>query len=766
MATTRPRDAARFDATLTPTVALGGLGAAAAFALTRVFEGGAWMGAALGAVVIPLAIGWLSSRHRWSGYATLGAWIGGAVLYTILAVVPDQTARGIPTGQAVAAWWRALRDAPEILRTSTTPVDPKAAALLLALVAIWAASAAAYWSAMRLDGTLGAVMPTLALFVAVSALGDGSYAVISGIYAAMCALFLLARQQVVLTDRRTWFHVRPVRHSRLVAGGLATVAAIAAIGALVGPRLPSAQSAALFDYQELGEGRGGPGTVRIVSPLVNIGDALNQQTPAEVFTVRSPVRTYWRLVALDNYDGTVWGLRDTKAEPGYPDLQITAPVSTTRVRQTFTMGHYGGPFLPAAFQAVDTRFLDQEFSIHDSTTLFLESSDYFGLVYEVESVVPEPTRRVLATIPAADPDRFADLLELPDDFPEEVATVARSVTAGVGGPFDQAIALQDWFRDRDKGGFEYDTTIEGHDEDALARFVLEDKKGFCEQFAGSFAAMARSIGLPARVAVGFTPGTLGDDGLWHVSTKNAHAWPEVWFEGIGWTRFEPTPGRYEPTSTDYTGSGSQDPNSADPTDPGATTTTTALDPSDTTIGSTAPTSRPTLDPFGVGVGSGSPSNGRGPGLGPVLTTMLIILGGVAALAFVVVAATLAGAAIRRRRRHHAPGPRGRVLGAWAQALERLAEIGVTRRPSSTPVEFAMREAPASGAGSAGPALLALAHLQTGALYAPEDPSDDDADLAWQHVVTIEQAIAATTRRSVRWKRRIRPDRTLRPGQAF
>jgi hypothetical protein len=107
-----------------------------------------------------------------------------------------------------------------------------------------------------------------------------------------------------------------------------------------------------------------------------------------------------------------------------------------------------------------------------------------------------------------------------------------------------------------------------------------------------------------------------------------------------------------------------------------------------------------------------------------------------------------------------------VLGAWSQALERLAEVGVHRRPSTTPVEFAMREAPASGAGPAGPALLALAHLQTSALYAPDDPSDDDAEQAWQHVVTIERAIAATTRRSVRWKRRIHPDRSPQPGRVL
>src|SRR5206468_2365908 len=99
--------------------------------------------------------------------------------------------------------------------------------------------------------------------------------------------------------------------------------------------------------------------------------------------------------------------------------------------------------------------------------------------------------------------------------------------------------LQDWFR----ANFTYTLQVTpGHDEAAMDRFLAQ-KQGYCEQFAGTFAAMARFLKLPARVAVGFTAGTLGADGRWHVTGKEAHAWPEVYLTGYGWVAFEPTPGR-------------------------------------------------------------------------------------------------------------------------------------------------------------------------------------------------------------------------------
>jgi transglutaminase-like putative cysteine protease len=129
-----------------------------------------------------------------------------------------------------------------------------------------------------------------------------------------------------------------------------------------------------------------------------------------------------------------------------------------------------------------------------------------------------------------------------------LADQARLITAGVSTRYEQAIALQNWFR-----GFAYDLSFSaGHSQSAMVEFVAQ-RRGYCEQFAGTYAALARVVGLPSRVAVGFTEGEQGADGRYYVRGKHAHAWPEIYFEGIGWVPFEPTPGRGNPATPEYTG---------------------------------------------------------------------------------------------------------------------------------------------------------------------------------------------------------------------
>ena len=109
--------------------------------------------------------------------------------------------------------------------------------------------------------------------------------------------------------------------------------------------------------------------------------------------------------------------------------------------------------------------------------------------------------------------------------------------------------MQDWFQTQ----FEYSTTVQrGHSNDAMLDF-LRIKTGYCEQFSGTFGAMARAVGLPTRVMVGFTQGVLRSDGLYHIAGRHAHAWDEVWFDGYGWVLFDPTPGRGAPGAEGHTG---------------------------------------------------------------------------------------------------------------------------------------------------------------------------------------------------------------------
>jgi hypothetical protein len=122
-----------------------------------------------------------------------------------------------------------------------------------------------------------------------------------------------------------------------------------------------------------------------------------------------------------------------------------------------------------------------------------------------------------------------------------VSRTARDITAGAAGDYERAVRLQEYFALT--GGFQYDTRVQvGSGPQAIARF-LRDKEGFCIHFSFAMAAMARSLGIPARVAVGFAPGSPTADGSVAVTLRDAHAWPELYFEGVGWTRFEPTPTR-------------------------------------------------------------------------------------------------------------------------------------------------------------------------------------------------------------------------------
>jgi transglutaminase-like putative cysteine protease len=145
-------------------------------------------------------------------------------------------------------------------------------------------------------------------------------------------------------------------------------------------------------------------------------------------------------------------------------------------------------------------------------------------------------------------------LDLPADFPRLARTLAKDVTASADGAFAKAVALQDWFRQG--GNFVYDDTVPiGSSPGDLESFLSTangGRRGYCQQFAAAMAAMARSLGIPARVAVGFlTPDRVGPS-QWEYSTHDMHAWPELFFSGAGWVRFEPTPAARVPSVPGYT----------------------------------------------------------------------------------------------------------------------------------------------------------------------------------------------------------------------
>ncbi|MGJ3559253.1 transglutaminase-like domain-containing protein [Streptomyces sp. INA 01156] len=163
-----------------------------------------------------------------------------------------------------------------------------------------------------------------------------------------------------------------------------------------------------------------------------------------------------------------------------------------------------------------------------------------GLTYGVRSLDVRPTAEQLAGASAPPAALKRDYTELPDSLPALVSRIARQVTEEATNDYDRAVELQEYFAST--GGFTYDTEVAvGSGSQAIARF-LRDKEGFCVHFSFAMASMARSLDIPAGSRWVSRPapagGRFGVGGL-----RDAHAWPELYFEGVGWTRFEPTPTR-------------------------------------------------------------------------------------------------------------------------------------------------------------------------------------------------------------------------------
>ena len=732
-------------------VAVGVLTGATALCLARVFRGWGWLVPCVAAAVGAVVLGAACDRWLRRTPLTIAALVLGGAIVGLEVSEPGSTVAGVPSTTALADYRHDLSQMFHVLHSAAVPVRPIGTALLLGAVATWLMGSVAYLCATRFAGSLAALIAPLTVFVTVSALGRGAQAPTTAAFGAGIACFLLAQQRAALTDRRARFHAGPSRVALPVAGAVVATAIALAAALVAGPTLPGARSAPLIDYRRLGGRATGPGSIVVVTPLVDIRDRLEESPAEELFTVTTNHATYWRIAGLDNFDGNVWGIAGTDSSP-INALQ-SEPESSGRVQTInaqFDTSSLAGPWVPVAYRptAVD---LHGARVLPESDTVIVQNTGAINATYNVSSQDPAPTPKELAAAQLASDTAAQRDLQLPRLFPREVQQLALSVVGTERQPYAMALKLQNFLRGR---LFRYSLSVpKGHSDSALVDFLFHTRAGFCEQFASAFAAMARSIGQPTRVAVGFTPGEKDPAGTYHVTTQDAHAWPEVDFAGLGWIRFEPTPGRFDPTPGDYTHTGVDAPTR---TTVVTTPNTTAPANTSTATGKGA-THIPKIELNGPNAG-GSPSGHSA--ASAALRFVLVLLASLFGL-LILVAGSITGAkALRRFRRRRAPTARARVVGAWDEALERLAEARIHRRPSSTPVEFAMREAPAEGAGNAGPPLLALAHLTTSALYSFDEPSDEAGDDAWTQVRTLEAALRTHTAWSARVRRRLDP-RVLR-----
>jgi transglutaminase-like putative cysteine protease len=719
-------------------LALVAVSAAAVLSLARLFSNSSFIPPVLMAVFASHALAW-ACRRRGLGVIRSGLLsCAGLVLALVWLVESHTTTLGVPT---TATWHAIVDDLQHAWRQFgevKAPTPPLPGFMLASVASAWVMAAAADLFAFRMRARFEAMAPAFTLFVFGSILGAARLRLpATALYLAAVLAFVLWSEAARRSGTGAWFAGRARDgDAALLRQGAAMGLAAVVLALVLGPHVPGASSSGLVSWRDGGEGKSRSRVT--VSPLVDIRGRLVDQRDVELFRVRSEAPSYWRLTSLDRFDGAIWSSLGTyQSTQGPLPGAVPGPDTVRSVRQEYTIGPLGTIWLPAAFRPQRVRGIEGARYDRDSSSLLAEADTADNLQYEVVSSLPQLTREQLVGASDAIPGEISRrYLSLPEAFPARVAAEAQRRTAGAVTPYDKARALQDWFRT----DFTYDLAVDpGHDVDAMVNF-LTVKRGYCEQFAGTFAAMARFLGLPARVAVGFVPGTVQADGGYLVAGRDAHAWPEVYLAGFGWVGFEPTPGRSAPGAEAYTG---VSPATSDlPVSPTPTTApgTTVVDPE-------------IAEPEGETSPELETTAGEGGGVGGMT---LLLIGGLVTLAVLAAAVPLARGWLVRRRRAAASTASERVLVAWQEAEDALTLAGHPRRVSETAVEFAVRAGPV--AGPAEPELASLAGATTIAGFSPEGVPPDVVTAARASAEAVEEALRnqAGMPRRLRWALDPRP----------
>jgi hypothetical protein len=396
-----------------------------------------------------------------------------------------------------------------------------------------------------------------------------------------------------------------------------------------------------------------------------------------------------------------------------------------------------------------------------------------GFTYRVESRVVEPTYEQLDRDFDYSGEQYRRDLQLPESTPTEIIDLAKAIVrrADAQTTLEKVLAVQHYLTD--PLVFTYDSTIpEGDSSDALMRFLFETHRGFCQQFAAAMAVLMRSLGIPARVAVGFTSGTY-DDAIesFEVSTQNAHSWVEVEFPGYGWVPFEPTPTRFNPVTENII-----------MTKPVVGTPDTCLEeqfvrgacgvtgdritsPTDESgvprsknpmVGEQPPPSEgevtPTPLPTGAIPGIGPPAQPSE----PISWRVLLGIGLLAAVAFVLLLFPFVKIVARRIRTTRARSATERALAEFRLFESRAGDVGLGRGPGETPWEYRARLSKEVQLSDGH--LDRLATVASTAAYSPRGVTDDEAQGAGRDgrvaIRDVRRSVGVGRRLAGIWRPRI------------
>ena len=583
---------------------------------------------------------------------------------------------------------------------------------------------------------------------------------------------------------------------------LTLVVSVSVVG-LAGDRVPD--DGIVTWRQPAGFSDGYSGSVSY-NPFTDIRAGLIRQTSNPLFRAEiegaDPATVRFRTVTLDRYADGRWRTERIQAfpvddEPWIDPAQVYRG-ETIDVRVDIRIDNLAQPALPAPAtpNAVLAQDRDDQASMRvrrlDGSLWLPGDRSYTGMTYAVRADMPRYDGPTIAALALAENGRLSPLFEeaasdgrivptseappepmaLPnedtwleyptDELGADFVALADDVVGNVETNFEKALALEYWFRD--SGDFQYNDDVPGEftTGDVTAWLTDEEnpfvRQGYCEQFATAMALMARAVGVPSRVVLGFTPGTRINDTTVQVMDKNAHSWVELWIPSYGWMAFDPTPRSLfsAPTVNDSladTLGFSPAEYIDDIPNPDF------VDIDDDVVGPDPGIFGPGEDIERTFVGGGGADDTTS---GIALPSWLPFTTGVGVLLALLLAA-IPGVKWFRRRRLARRLASGDITAAWEDIVDRLTDLREPVDPAATPREVAL---------AIDTAFVPLADTYDRALYG-EDASDllvaeaTDARLRAEQHLTTRYSGADRLRalyrpsKAIAWWRRVRHEFRLR-----
>ena len=700
------------------------------FSMEQVFASGEYAGPAFLAATISTLLMMVFRRFGIPALVSVVASVATLIWFLVVVFRAERTFYLLPTPSALRGLMETLDRAYAHSQIDYAPVPTRPGYVALIVVGFWAMATIGEVATFRWRKPLIAVIGPLALFGLVLVVGTnamGNFIVPFFLVALMIFLGLESSHRL-----RTWgqwvasFRGRRPEEPDTLMGALARrMGAACVVVALAAPLfLPSIGQGILAWRNQAGNGALGPGQggglsgSGTVDPLVSMKTEFLDQSDVELFRVKSERPLYWRLVTLTEFDGLAWTPAEDPDSPApggaISSPQLTPSTSAKFVEQTFEMTGLSGRSLPAAYlpAALEIEGDQQDDLEFDPTTadLQLQTPITEGLTYTAQSAVPETSFDVMN---AAEPGSLGGLYTQLPPIDPAVSDLLRNWTQDQDTPFAQLLAIQSQLR-----GFEYSTAVDNEaSSDYLRRFLLETRSGYCQQFATAFTVLARMLGYEARVSVGFLPGETSPSAPdeYIVRGTDAHAWPEVYFEGLGWISFEPTP-RTETAPPGYTVEGG-----------GVSSVASLRGPENIAPNPRGGRGQDDLSDVrggdqGAGAAGGGVPEDRGPSRWQLAFEKLVRVVLVAVILFLL-AVPLLKEARSRRRYSRAHGNRDRATAAFLEFQDAAAELASPRSGAESAVAYVRRVSRTHQVPR--PPAMRLARIFEAAQYAPNDLPEKD-----------------------------------------